>query len=101
MENTKEVVIKFDNQDYKIVIKRMTLKERNDVLRQAMTIRTVVGSDPIINMDPHTLKEVAIQKCVVSAPFKTNPEDLDFEFGDLIYAEIEKLNALTSEKKGN
>jgi hypothetical protein len=99
MEKTKEVVIKFDDQDYKVIIKRMTLKERNDVLRQSMTIRTVVGSEPIINIDPHTLKEVSIQKCIIEAPFKTDPESLDFELGDLLYKEIEKLNSLTAEKK--
>lgn len=104
MEKQKEITIRWDEQDMEFTIKRMNLKERNEVRRQAMKVRQVHNSQPIVDMDLHVLQEVALLKCLIKAPFDINMkniQELDFELADKIYAEIESINSLSQEKKNN
>jgi len=101
MEMTREVIVKFDDKDIKLKIKRMNLKERNEIHRQAMKIR-MVGTQEMKDLDIQTLQELALQKCILEAPFGSDARsigEIDFELADLIYAEVEKLNMISPQKK--
>jgi len=100
-QREKEIEIDWNGLKEKVVIKRLTNGERNEIMRRSTELKIIPNSEPIVRVDPYNLKEVSMFKCIVKAPFPITEQvikDLDFELADKIYSEIEAINSI-SEKK--
>ncbi len=101
---TKEIDIKYEGKPAKVVIKRMGWEEKNEFLEQFVEYKTI-GNTQVVIPHPFKIRAGAIRKCVVSAPFKTDPTHLneieDFDMLDKVWSEIEKFNEMDEDVKKN
>jgi len=92
----KEIEIEYEGQKAKVVIKRLTWGERNEVLRAAMGKLRMVGGDmPNVEWDQIAFMEAFVLKATKSAPFQLDVavlRSLDPEIVDTIYKAAMELN---------
>lgn len=100
----KTIDITYEGKKEKVVIKRMGWEEKNEFLEQFVEYKTV-GNVQTVIPHPFKIRAAAIRKCVVTAPFKTDPAALneieDFKMLDKVWTEIEKFNEMGEEVKKN
>jgi len=97
----KEIEIDWKGEKAKVIIKRLSFGERNDLIDQFMKMR-LVGSQTVTEISYKEMIELALLKSIKSAPFTIDREgirNLDPEVGDQIYAEVDALNRLSQIKK--
>lgn len=94
---TKEITIEYQGKEEKVVVKRLTWGERNEVIRQAMgKIRVLGGDTPQLEYDQITFMEQFTLRSLVSAPFKIDIaeiKNLDPAIADKIYKAAFELNS--------
>lgn len=98
---TKEIEIEWNGKKEKVVIRKLGFAERNTFMEK-FTETKLIGDSAQVFIHPFKMKTLALQTCVVEAPFKTDIaslESLDPDVGDKIYEEIEKFNKLSQTKK--
>lgn len=99
----KEFEIDWNGKKEKVMIKRLTFGESND-LQDEVTAVKMVGTQRILELKQGKMKTLLVKKCVVSAPFKLDIatiRDLPNTVGELIHNEVDKFNTLDLEKKAS
>lgn len=99
----REFEIEWEGKKEKVVIKRLTFGERNDLWEEVAKIK-VVGTQQVVDIKHGRMREIAILKSLMKAPFKISAEDirnLPAQLGDLIYKEVDEFNTLGLVKKGS
>jgi len=82
-----EFEIEWNGKKEKVVIKRLTFGERNDLWEQIAKIK-VIGTQQVVDLKHGKMRELSILNCLVKAPFKKSLEEirnLPANLGDLIY----------------
>ena len=101
MAKTKEIEVNYKGKQEKVVIKIMGWAERNE-FRDSFIENVIIGSINQVKVHPFRMQTSAMQKCIVTAPFKTDinslNEEEDMECLDIIYSHIEKPILLYSRK---
>ncbi len=104
---TKEIEVMWDGKKTKMKIKRMGWEEKNDFLEEYMEYKTE-GNRTVLVPHPLKIRAGALRKCLIEAPFKTDPRSLnaienpeDYKSLDVIWKEIESFNELGNEEKKN
>jgi len=101
MVETKEIQIKWDGSPATVKLQQFTYGIRNELLDLSTETSMVDGKSNVL-MNFRKLKEFALLKGIVEAPFEINIKcirDLPVTMGDLLYAELDKLNTTQEEKK--
>ena len=102
MPKTKEIDITWKGNPAKVVIKKMGYAEKCDFKENFLETQ-LMGKVPKLMIHPFRMKIAALQKCIVSAPFKTDELSLndteiigeeEEQILDSVYDEIKAFNRL-------
>lgn len=103
LQEKKELPIKWEGKDEKVVIKKMSNGELSWCRKQANDQR-VIGKEMVVKTDSELFKDLVIIKGTFSAPFKldiTDVQKLSPVFATALADEIMKFNNLGDEKKAD
>ena len=95
---TKEVEIMWEGKPAKVVLKKLTWGELNEVLRASLSkvrFGGVMSESGILEMDLITFREMLIFKSIVSAPFQKSIDAiraLEGDEGEKLFAVATSLN---------
>lgn len=102
-KKTKKIPIEWEGKKAEVVIRRMTFGENND-LQDAITTTKIVDKKMVMEIKQGKAKTLMLQKCIVSAPFKTDKEsirNLPPDIGEYIWTELDKFNTFDLGKKAS
>jgi len=91
---TKDVEIEFNGKKETVKLKRLGFGEKNQLQEEATDIK-VIGGQPVVKVSTSKLKELALLKSIVSAPFPITIQaikELEQEVGDFLFEEYDALN---------
>ena len=97
----KKIKINWKGQEAEVEIKKMNWGEKNDI-QQSAIITKMVGNSFQTELNQKILKEQALLKCIVKAPFNVDLStirELPAELGDKLVEEISSFNAFIEYKK--
>jgi hypothetical protein len=100
---TKEIMLEYEGNETKFVIKRLSFGERTEIEQQSAPLRQI-GTEVRMFPDRAMAKLLTVVKGLASAPFTINlveVKKLDGGLGEELYQEIEKFNSLPDKKKAN
>jgi hypothetical protein len=101
----KEIPIEWEGRKEVVVIKKLSFHETNELYDDPSVLeQRIIGKIVDVKVKTGKLKEVAMLKSIMKAPFKidmTTFIDPSFpnEIGNQIFEEINKLSKLSLEKK--
>jgi len=98
---TKEVEIEWQGKKEKVTLKKLTFGERNDLMSSFIRVKRV-GNNMETQVDMKTMMEQSLLKTIIKAPFQVTIEgirSLPVDIGDKLYAEADKFNTISQEKK--
>lgn len=92
-----EVDITWEGKPAKVVIKRLSFGERNDVMRQAIggKVRYMSEESTMIEVDPFLMREILLLKALKEAPFPKTMDgvrSLPADIADLLVQKAEEVN---------
>ena len=91
-----EVEIEWEGKPAKVVLKRLTWGEANEIIRKCIGKVKIVGNEPSsVSFDIVLWKEELLLKSLVEAPFPITMEGirgLPAELGEKLYRKAEELN---------
>jgi hypothetical protein len=95
-----EVEIEFKGKKEKVKLKKLSFGERNQLEEEATDIK-IVGGQPIVKVSTSKMKEIALLKSIVDAPFPVSIQairDLDLESGNALFEAFTELNQMNEKK---
>jgi hypothetical protein len=96
----KEIEIDWEGKKEKVIVKKLTFGEMNEIIRQVVGKITIIGAEtPSINIDIVAYREMLLLKSIEYAPFKVDIEtirNLEPEIAMQILAVAEELNPFRS-----
>lgn len=91
-----------DDENSKVVIKRLSFGVQNEILDQVANIN-VKGKNIEVAPKYGQLRTLTLQKCLVSAPFPVTMEyiqnELDSNLGDFLFEQVDQFNNFKKDKK--
>jgi hypothetical protein len=96
MGKTVEVVIKYNDKDEVVIVKKLSWGERNSVIEETIgKVKILGGEIPQMEIDQTRWRNSLFLKSVVKAPFTidiASLNELDTDVADPIFKQVMELN---------